>query len=151
MKQGDVFSLYFKDHDNYVQRNRGTAYWCMSQVCFADENLDLWDIYWGYISFEKGLFLSFRRSEHNTFVRPEKCNLEFLFNLNEVRKVQEHDAPTYEQSWCITQQGTHMYFVPRDSKPSTSLMVKQLEDEIAKLESEIVYNQRSIDWKKERN
>jgi hypothetical protein len=148
MKQGDVFRWYFKDHDDYVQRNRSTAYWCMSRVCFADENLNLWDIYSGYFRFENELFIHFERSEFNKLVHPEKCDLEFLFNLNEVRKVREYEAPRYEQHWSITQQVTPMYFVPKDSEPSTALMIKQLEDEIATLESEISSKQYSIAWKK---
>lgn len=102
VKEGDIFKWYYKDDAEYRARSpNGTAYWCLDNQCVAIERngeIRLVDTYWN--GPDPKLF---RISDSTHFVDPEKVDLEFICNTNDVIglhswEVEDYDV-VYNLSW----------------------------------------------------
>lgn len=86
IKDGDVFRWHWNESEferREESRQAGTLYWCMSQICVAqdeDGGITLYDTYW---------------SDRSKRVYPEKVELQFLGNLNDFEEVHEREGNYY--------------------------------------------------------
>lgn len=92
IKDGDVFRWHWNESEierREESRQSGTLYWCVSQICIAQEEdggITLYDTYW------------YGRSKR---VCPEKVELQFLGNLNDFEEVHESEGNYYSDDDII--------------------------------------------------
>lgn len=151
IKQGDVYRWKYKDHEEYHAKHRGsgTAYWCMDQQCVAIDcngSIELVDTYWCGV---KPKLIRISDSTH--FVDPDKVTLEFICNTNDVQglhswEVEDYDV-VYNLSW---QKGHHEAFATDleayKKGPSKKAVLKKLEAQLERAESEKRSAEYSIGW-----
>lgn len=144
IKEGDVFRWYYKDDAEYRSKYpNGTAYWCMDNQCVAisrDDCLYLVDTYW--CGLEPRLI-----GQNDTVVDPEKVDLEFICNTNDVIglhswEVEDYDV-VYNLSW---QKGCHKEFATDEEAykkgPSKKAVLKKLERQLQRAHEDL----RSAEW-----
>ena len=147
IKEGNVYRWYYKNDQEYREQNRTTAYWAMDNQCVAvnrDDCIYLVDTYW--CGLEPRLI-----GQNDTVVDPDKVDLEFICNTNDVIglhswEVEDYDV-VYNLSW---QKGCHKEYVTDAEAykkgPSKSAVLKKLEKQLQRAHEDL----RSAQWSIER-
>lgn len=148
IKQGDVYRWHYKDDVAYRQRSpNGTAYWCLDQQCVAIDyngSIELVDTYW--CGPDPKLI---RINDTTHFVDPDKVNLEFICNTNDVQglhswEVEDYDV-VYNLSW---QKGCHKEYATDAEAykkgPSRKAVLKKYVKEYNDLLSQKEYIDRRV-------
>ena len=147
IREGNVYRWYYKDDQEYREQNRTTAYWCMDNQCVAinrDDCIYLVDTYW--CGLEPRLI-----SQNDTVVDPDKVDLEFICNTNDVIglhswEVEDYDV-VYNLSW---QKGCHKEYATDAEAykkgPSKNAVLKKLKKQLQRAHEDL----RSAQWSIER-
>jgi hypothetical protein len=96
MKEGDVYKWYYKNDAEYRRNNSSTAYWCMDNRCIV-RNGELVDTYWDGVS-------STRLSSNSSYLNPEKVDLEFICNVNDVEFIKKYEIEDYDKVYNLSYQ-----------------------------------------------
>ena len=150
IKQGNIYRWHYKDDAAYRQRSpNGTAYWCLDQQCVAidyNDSIELVDTYWNGPDPQH-----IRINDTTHFVEPDKVNLEFICNTNNVIglnswEVEDYDV-VYNLSW---QKGCHKEYATDAEAykkgPSKNAVLKKLENQLQRAHEDL----RSAQWSIER-
>lgn len=83
LREGDIYKWYFKNDAEYRGKcGGGTAYWCMDNRCVV-KNGELVDTYW------EGVYNPLQTSSNSKILDPEKVDLEFVCNLNDIEFIKK--------------------------------------------------------------
>lgn len=142
MKEGDVYRWFYKDHDQYVQNNRSTAYWCMDNRCVVVDG-QLYDTYWCYWDKE-----GVKIGSNCNWINPDKVDLEFICNINEIKYINERQLEDFDKVYNLSYQKgcCPVYAVDEGAQVSK----KALRAKYHRLLGEAEYQKRSADWDIER-
>lgn len=144
MQSGDVFRWYYKDDADYRAKcPNGTAYWCMDNQCVAinrDNCIYLVDTYW--CGLEPRLI-----GQNDTVVDPEKVDLEFICNTNDVIGLNSWEVEDYDVVYNLSyQKGCHKQYAT-DAEAykkgsSKRAVLKKLEAQLNRAHEDL----RSAEW-----
>ena len=141
LKEGDVYKWYYKDDLEYRRKcSGGTAYWCMDNKCIVRSG-ELVDTYWD------GVDLS-RLSSNSKFLNPDKVDLEFICNVNEVDFIQKWELEDYDRVYNLShQKGCYpCYAIDKGAQVSNEALKKKYINEYSKVLSEKEYAERRLSW-----
>lgn len=141
LKEGDVYKWYYKNDAEYRRNNSSTAYWCMDNRCVV-KNGELVDTYW------EGVNSLLRTSSNSTILDPEKVDLEFICNLNDIEFIKEYQIEDYDKIYNLShQKGCYKVFaIDKDAEVSN----KALRTKYSKLLEQAEYQKRSAEYDIER-
>jgi len=134
IREGDYFRWNYKTDELNNQRkywsSNNLIYWCKDQKCVARFNqyegkILLEDTYW------RGPFDQISNS--NVFVvSPDRVDLEFICNLNEVRLINSYDKEDYDVVYDLSHQhySYKQYAVPKYAEKSNKAILNKLEKEL---------------------
>lgn len=147
IREGDVFRWYYKNDSEYREKNRTTAYWCLDNQCVAinrDDCIYLLDTYW--CGLEPKLI-----GQNDTVLDPEKVDLEFICNTNDVIGLHSWEVEDYDvvynlsyQKGCYKEYATDAEAYKRGS--SKNAVLKKLEKQLQRAHEDL----RSAQWSIER-
>ena len=141
LKEGDVYKWYYKDDLEYRRKcSGGTAYWCMDNKCIVRSG-ELVDTYWD------GVDLS-RLSSNSKFLNPDKVDLEFICNVNDVEFIKKYEIEDYDRVYNLSyQKGCYpCYAVDKGVGTSNKALLVKYKRALEEAES----NKRSSEWDIER-
>jgi hypothetical protein len=140
MKEGDVYKWYYKNDAEYRRNNSSTAYWCMDNRCIV-RNGELVDTYWDGVDLN-------RLSSNSSYLNPDKVDLEFICNVNDLEFIKEYQIEDYDKVYNLSyQKGCYKLFaIDKGAKVSN----KALHAKYARLLEEAQYQKRSAEWDIER-
>lgn len=141
MKEGDVYYWQYKDHEEYCERNPSIAYWCLDRKAVV-YNGELVDTYW------EGVYNPLRTSSNSTILDPEKVDLEFVCNLNDIEFIKEYQIEDYDKVYNLSHQKGYckVFAIDKGSQVSN----KALRAKYSKLLEQAEYQKRSAEWDIER-
>lgn len=96
MREGDVYRWYFKNDAEYRRNNSSTAYWCMDNQCIVRSG-ELVDTYWDGVDLN-------RLSSSSYFLNPDKVDLEFICNVNDVEFIKKWQTEDYDKVYDLSYQ-----------------------------------------------
>ena len=96
LREGDIYKWYFKNDAEYRRNNPSTAYWCMDNLCVVKDG-KLVDTYWDGVHLNKF-------SSGSAILDPEKVDLEFVCNLNDVEFIKEYQIENYDKVYDLSYQ-----------------------------------------------
>lgn len=147
IKEGDVFRWHYKNDAEYREQNRTTAYWCLDNQCVAvnrDDCIYLVDTYW--CGLEPRLI-----GQNDTVLDPEKVDLEFICNTNDVIGLHSWEVEDYDvvynlsyQKGCYKEYATDAEAYKRG--PSKTAVLKKLEGQLYKAYIDKHSAELSIEW-----
>ena len=142
MNEGDVYHWHYKDHDQYVQNNSSTAYWCMDKQCVVVDG-QLYDTYWCYWDKE-----GVKIGSNCNWIDPDKVDLEFICNINEIKYINKWQLEDYDKVYNLSYQKgcCPVYAVDKDADVSK----KALKNKYQRLLEESYQKKRSAEWDIER-
>ena len=141
LREGDVYKWYYKNDAEYRAKCvGGTAYWCMDNLCVVKDG-KLVDTYWDGVHLNKF-------SSGSAILDPEKVDLEFVCNLNDVEFIKEYQIEDYDKVYNLSyQKGCYKVFaIDKGSQVSN----KALRVKYSKLLEQAEYQKRSAEWDIER-
>lgn len=143
IKEGDVFRWYYKNDQEYREKNRTTAYWRMDNQCVAinrDDCIYLVDTYW--CGLEPKLI-----GQNDTVLDSEKVDLEFICNTNDVIGLHSWEVEDYDvvynlsyQKGCYKEYATDAEAYKKG--PSKTAVLKKLEGQLQRAHEDL----RSAEW-----
>lgn len=144
IRDGDIFRWSYKDDEAYRAKHSGsgTAYWCLDQQCFATERsgvIYLIDTYWTDYSAE------YLGSE-TSYVNPDRVDLEFICNLNEIEFINEYEIQDYDKVYNLSRQKNcyKKYAIDKGVQPSKEAILKKITAERDQLVRDVDHNQWRI-------
>lgn len=141
MREGDIYKWYYKNDSEYRAKcGGGTAYWCMDNCCVVKSG-ELVDTYWAGVHPD-------RFSSNSTILDPEKVDLEFICNLNDIEFIKEYQIEDYDKVYNLShQKGCYKVFA---IDKGAQVSKKALRAKYHKLLVEAEYQKRSAEWDIER-
>lgn len=139
MREGDIYKWYFKNDAEYRAKcGGGTAYWCVDNRCVM-KNGKLVDTYWDGVK---------RASSSSNILDPEKVDLEFICNLNDIEFIKEYQIEDYDKVYNLShQKGCYKVFA---INKGAQISNKALRIKYQKLLEQAEYQKRSAEWDIER-
>lgn len=140
LREGDVYKWYYKNDAEYRRNNTSTAYWCMDNSCIV-RNGELVDTYWD------GVDLS-RLSSNSSYLNPDKVDLEFICNVNDVEFIKKYEIEDYDRVYNLSyQKGCYpCYAIDKGAQVSNEALKKKYINEYSKVLSEKEYAERRLSW-----
>lgn len=144
IKEGDVYKWCYKNDSEYRAKSpNGTAYWCLDQQCVAinrDDCIYLVDTYW--CGLEPRLI-----GQNDTVLDPEKVDLEFICNTNDVIGLHSWEIGDYDVVYNLSyQKGYHKEYATDAEAykkgPSKAAVLKKLEGQLQRAHEDL----RSAEW-----
>ncbi len=139
MKDGDVYLWQFKNDLDYRKScGGGTAYWCLDQQAVVVDG-ELMDTYWVYWDKE-----GVKCGSTNSVVNPEKADLQFVCNINEIEYISKWQIEDYDKVYDLSYQKNcyPLYAIDKGAKPSKKALIKKNQ----KLLEEAKYRLNSAMW-----
>lgn len=145
IKDGDVFNWSWKE----CKSNGSDAYWCMDGQCVAREvkgEILLFDTYWFNQWSNKDVLFCYDGFDRNNskLLNPDRVNLEFVCNANEVRQIDKGYSQDYDKVYNLSyQKNCYPYYaVDKDAQPSNKAIIAKYERKIQKAQEA----KRSAEW-----
>ena len=140
MREGDVYKWYYKNDAEYRRNNSSTAYWCMDNRCIV-RNGELVDTYWDGVDL-------IRLSSNSSYLNPDKVDLEFICNVNDVEFIKKYEIEDYDRVYNLSyQKGCYpCYAVDKGAEVSSEALKKKYINEYSKVLSEKEYAERRLSW-----
>jgi hypothetical protein len=143
LRDGDIYNWHWTDAELAKRadyRNSGTLYWCEDRQAIA-RNGQLLDTYWA------GHELAPGGDCH--VVDPMKVDLTFVCNLNDVRRISEHEAKYYDAAdvFNISYHAGYrkLFAVKPDAKRSQTAMLAWIDAKVNDVCDEIAAGQRHVE------
>lgn len=131
MREGNIYKWYFKNDTEYRAKcGGGTAYWCMDNRCVV-KNGELVDTYWD------GVNSLLRTSSNSNILNPEKVDLEFICNLDDIEFIKEDQIEDYDRVYNLShQKGCYRVFaIDKGSQVSKGALRAKYQRLVEKAES----------------
>lgn len=141
MREGDIYKWYYKNDSEYRAKcGGGTDYWCMDNQCVV-VNGELVDTYWDGVRLD-------RLSSGSAILDPEKVDLEFVCNLNDIEFIKGYQIEDYDKVYNLSHQKGYckVFAIDKGSQVSN----KALRAKYSKLLEQAEYQKRSAEWDIER-
>lgn len=138
LKEGDVYKWYYKDDLEYRRKcSGGTAYWCMDNRCIV-RNGELVDTYWDGVDLN-------RLSSNSSYLNPDKVDLEFICNVNDVEFIKKYEIEDYDKVYNLSYQ-KGCYAIDKGAQVSNEALKKKYINEYSKVLSEKEYAEHRLSW-----
>lgn len=140
MKEGDVYRWYYKNDAEYRQKSPSTAYWFMDNQCIV-RNGELVDTYYDGVDL-------MRLSSNSNYLNPDKVDLEFICNVNDVEFIKKWQIEDYDKIYNLShQKGCYPCFaIDKGAQVSKKALHAKYQGLIEKAESTKRGAERDIEY-----